>query len=53
MSHPEQDGNPEVLAPHIAAHVPAALEAMSHVAYEAINVPQNRSPRYLALERTR
>ena len=42
MIHPGQNGKPGVLAPHIAAHVPGALEAVSHVAYGAINVPQDR-----------
>lgn len=37
-----------VLTPHIAAHVPAALEAMSDVAYDVINVLQDRPPRYPA-----
>jgi len=50
MIHPEQDGKPQLVAPHIAAHVPAALDAMSREAYEALNVPQDRPPRYRTRE---
>jgi lactate dehydrogenase-like 2-hydroxyacid dehydrogenase len=43
-------GENVILTPHVAARVPAAMEAMSDVVYDIVNVLRGRVPKYPAEE---
>jgi lactate dehydrogenase-like 2-hydroxyacid dehydrogenase len=45
-------GENVILTPHIAARVPAAMEAMCDVVYDIVAVLEGRTPQYPAEEGT-